>query len=145
MATILCATRGGEASIHTQEHAIRLAQTQDANLVFLYVADVQFLSQATAAIVVDVATEIEHMGEFLLLMAKERAEKAGVKSETLVKRGIFRHALVEAAQEVGATMIVLGSPQEDNPAMQSLLEEVAGVIKEQTGVDVLIVDRSDAV
>ncbi|MCB9452032.1 MAG: universal stress protein [Anaerolineaceae bacterium] len=141
MATILCATRGGEASIHTQQHAIKLAQTQGANLIFLYVADVQFLSHTAAAIVVDVATEIEHMGEFLLLMAKERAEKAGVKSDTLVKRGVFRHALAEAAQEVGATLIVLGSPQEDDPDMQNLLNEVAGVIKEQTGVDVVIVGR----
>lgn len=145
MATILCATRGGEASIHTQEHAIQLAQDQDANLVFLYVADVQFLTQATAAIVVDVATEIEHMGEFLLLMAKERAEKAGVKAETLVKRGVFRYALAEAAQEVGAALIVLGSPQEDNLTMHSLLDEIAEAIKEQTGVDVLIVGRNNAV
>ena len=139
--TILCATRGGEASIHTQERAIALAKAGDTDLVFFYVADVQFLNLAGAAIVVDVATEIEHMGEFLLLMAKERAEKAGVKAETLVKRGLFREVLIEAAQEVEASLIVLGSPDEKDSEMRAVLEAVAAAVQEETGIETIIVDR----
>ena len=144
MSTILCATRGGEASIYTQDYAISLAKSQEAEVAFLYVADVQFLNKAVAAIVVDVATEIEHMGEFLLLMAKERAEKAGVSARTLTKRGIFRQALIEAAEEVQATLIVLGSPKEHNLTKRSLLEEVVDKVKEETGIEAIIVDESES-
>lgn len=139
MATILCATRGGEASIRTQEYAIQMAKERQSDVVFFYVTDVRFLNHTGAAIVVDVATEIDHMGEFLLLMAKERAEKAGVKSSTLVKRGLFRDALVEAVQEVEAGLVVMGTPDEENLTMRSLLDAIAEAIKTETGVETVIV------
>lgn len=42
---VLCATRGGEASYRTQDAAIAMAKQEDAELVFLFVADVSFLDQ----------------------------------------------------------------------------------------------------
>jgi nucleotide-binding universal stress UspA family protein len=138
MTTILCATRGGEASIRTQERAISLAKERQADLVFFYVTDVSFLNLTGAPIVVDVATEIEHMGEFLLLMAKERAEKAGVKADTLVKRGVFREALIEAVREVDAALVVMGTPDEGSLTQRAMLENIAEAVKQQTGVDTVI-------
>ena len=119
MSTILCATRGGEASVQTQMQAIALAKEREGDLLFLYVADVNFLGRVGGSLVVDVATELENMGEFLLLMAKERAEKEGVEAKTVVKRGEFRQALVEAAQEAEATLIVFGSPGENGAKRRS--------------------------
>ena len=139
MTTILCATRGGEASIRTQEQAISLAKERQADLVFFYVADVRFLNQAGAPIVVDVVTEIEHMGEFLLLMAKERAEKASVKADTLVKRGIFREVLIEAVREVDAGLVVMGTPDEGSLTQRAMLESIAEAVKQQTGVETVII------
>jgi hypothetical protein len=69
MSLILCATRGGEASIPTQEKAIDLAKEKGFALAFLYVADSSFLNKTAAAVVVDVDEELIHMGEFLLTMA----------------------------------------------------------------------------
>lgn len=138
MGTILCATRGGEASIHTQEHAIRLAKERSDTLIFLYVADVKFLYQSSASVLVDVETEIEHMGEFLLLMAKERAENEGVAAEILIKRGAFGEALLETAQEVQASLIILGSPDKNNLTQMSVLESVAAQIKEKIGIETII-------
>jgi nucleotide-binding universal stress UspA family protein len=140
MTTILCATRGGEASIRTQMRAIDLAKERGADLLFLYVADVNFLGRVPGNIVVDVATELENMGEFLLLMAKERAEKEGVTANTVVKRGEFRAALLEAAQEGGAGLIVLGSPGEDsNLTQRGFLEALASEISAESGIETLIV------
>ncbi len=140
MTTILCATRGGEASVRTQMRAIEMAKEQKANLVFLYIADVKFLDRMSGSIVVDVAAELENMGEFLLLMAQERAEKAGVQAETLVKRGEFRQALLEAAQETGASTIVLGSPGEGGSiTKREYLEELAASLAEETGIQTIIV------
>jgi nucleotide-binding universal stress UspA family protein len=139
MTTILCATRGGEASIRTQQRAIAMAKEREAELLFLYVTDVKFLSRMSAAIVVDVAAELDRMGEFLLLMAKERAEKEQVAVDTVVKRGDFRVALVEAAQERGASIIVLGSPAEGSITQRAFLEELVANIQDETGIEVVIV------
>jgi nucleotide-binding universal stress UspA family protein len=140
MTTILCATRGGEASIRTQMRAIELAKERDSDLLFLYVADVNFLGRVPGNIMVDVATELENMGEFLLLMAKERAEKESVKANTVVKRGNFRAALLEAAKEADASLIVFGSPGESSSITQrEFLESVAAKISEESGIETLIV------
>ena len=140
MTTILCATRGGEASVQTQMHAIDLAKARGSDLLFLYVADVRFLDRMTGSIVVDVAAELENMGEFLLLMAKERAEKAGVQASTVVKRGEFRQALIEAAEEAEASLIVFGSPGEDSSITQrEYLEQLTASISEESGIETIIV------
>ena len=43
MKKILCATRGGEASLRTQDAVIAMAQETGATILFLYVVDVEFL------------------------------------------------------------------------------------------------------
>lgn len=139
MTTILCATRGGEASVRTQMRAIELAKERDTDLLFLYVANADFLEGMAGSIVTSVKTELENMGEFLLDMAKERAEKEGVETNTVVKLGQFRAALLEAAQESGAAIIVLGSPGESAHTRQEYLEELAAGITEETGLEMLIV------
>lgn len=139
MTTILCATRGGEASIRTQMKAIELAKERGADLLFLYVADVEFLGHMTGGIVVDVATELENMGEFLLLMAKERAEREGVTAHTVVKRGDFRAALLEAAAEGEASLIVFGSPGEESVTRRDYLENLTAGITAESGIETIIV------
>lgn len=138
MSTILCATRGGEASYHAQNRAIALAQERDATLVFFFVADVQFLSHTRAPIVVDAEVEIEHMGEFLLLMAKERAEKAGVQAGTLVKHGDFREALKAAIRETGSDTVVFGSPRARNKTTVEYLQNLSQELADEFGVETVI-------
>lgn len=137
--TIVCATRGGETSVRTQMQAIDLAKQRAASLLFLYVADVKFLDRMSGTLLVDVATELENMGEFLLLMAKERAEKEDVAADTVVKRGEFREALIEAAQESEASLIVLGSPEEGGHTQRDFLETLATGITEECGIETIIV------
>ena len=72
MGRILCATRGGEASYRTQDAAIALARERGDELVFLYVVNISFLDTISRAVRPDtVSTELEKMGEFLLLMAQD--------------------------------------------------------------------------
>ena len=74
MKKILCATRGGEASIRAQDAVIARAKEEDAVVLFLYVADVEFLKRTSYGARADVVQqEIERMGSFLLAMACERA------------------------------------------------------------------------
>lgn len=110
MELVLCATRGGEESISAQYKAIELAKERDARLVFIYVADSSFLDKSAAMIVVDIQDELSKMGEFFLAMAVERASASGVEAEAMVRAGSFTSELVEAVNELDASLIVLGSP-----------------------------------
>jgi hypothetical protein len=45
--TIACATRGGEGSEPTVQGAIDLAQERELRLIFLYIADLEFMKHTT--------------------------------------------------------------------------------------------------
>ncbi len=140
MGKILCATRGGEASYRTQDAAIALAQERGDTLVFLYVVDLHFLDKTAAAVVVDVEREMTKMGRFLLLMAQERAAEQGVEADTVCSRGSLRQALVDAARQEEATMIVFGRPVGDASVFQvEGLQEMAAELESETGVETRII------
>ena len=137
---ILCATRGGEASVRTQERAIDIAKERAAKLVFIFVADARFLEHCAAPYVPAMDGELHKMGEFLLLMAKERAEKAGVEAAFTVRHGKFQQSLIEAAREVQASLVVLGRPADNNLTTLDYLEHtLAPAIKRETGAETLVV------
>jgi nucleotide-binding universal stress UspA family protein len=140
MGKILCATRGGEASYRTQDAAIALAKERGDSLVFLYIIDTSFLDKTAAPILVDPEDEITKMGEFLLLMAKERAAEQGVEAAAIARRGKVRQALKQAAQEEGVSLIVLGSPAGKKSVFEpGGLNAFAAEIEKETSVQTLIV------
>jgi len=111
MTTILFPTRGGQSSYPNQDRVIELAKERGAHLIFLYVSNVEFLGSVSSAALVDVIEdELEHMGEFLLAMAQERAEKAGWKADAVVRSGSFTEALREVIEEHDVDVLVLGAP-----------------------------------
>jgi nucleotide-binding universal stress UspA family protein len=140
MGKILCATRGGESSYRTQDAAIALAKDQGDALVFLYVVDLRFLDKTSAPIVVDVETEMAKMGQFLLLMAQERAAEQGLAAETVCLEGEVRKTLKEAAREAGASLVVLGRPSGSESAFKLAgLQAFAAEIEAETGIEARIV------
>jgi len=107
---ILCPTRGGEASIPNQMRAITIAKERDATVLFLYISDIHFLDHMASPVDVEVVQEqLEEMGEFLLVMAQERAKEMGVASVAEVRQGEFRHSLEDVIREGGIDVVVLGS------------------------------------
>ncbi len=139
MGKILCATRGGEASYRTQDKVITLAKESGDELLFLFVVDLHFLDRTAAPIVVDVTNNIADMGEFLLLMAKERAAKQGVEARTLIREGEVIDELEKAAQEEAVSRIVLGRPVGDESLFKLVeLERLADRIQNDTGIQVQI-------
>jgi len=146
MAMILRPTRGGEASFPNQDRAIAVAQERGADLLLLYVADVRFLDRFASAKLVDVESELEEMGEFLLAMAQERAEKAGVQAETVVRRGAFHQALQEVSQEYPVTAVMLGAAVGDTGVTTpDFLEDLTRWILTEIGVEVLVVHEGEIV
>jgi len=141
MGKILCATRGGEASYRTQDAVIALAQEQSDALVFLYVVDTTFINKTERAVRPDVvATEIEHLGEFLLAMACERAENQGVEAIPCVKHGEFAAALKEAAVENEVSLVAFGRPVGEQSRFQLAdLQQLAEEIAKETGIETRII------
>jgi nucleotide-binding universal stress UspA family protein len=141
MRKILCATRGGEASRKTQDAVIARAKEEGAKVLFLYVVDVEFLKLTARGVRPEiVATELEHMGEFLLAMACERAVAQGVDAEICVRHGSLLEALEDAARDEGADAIAFGRPAGvDSSFSLTDLEELAAKIEEDTGVETFIV------
>ena len=129
MGRILCATRGGEASYRTQDAAIALARERGDELVFLYVVDISFLDTTARAVRPEiVTTELEKMGEFLLLMARERAKKQGVNASTVIRYGDLREELKAAAREDDIDLVVFGRPAGDSSSFT--LEDLQAFVTE---------------
>ena len=141
MGTILCATRGGEASYRAQDAAIALAQERGDELLFLYVVDIGFLQKTERAVRPDVVTaEMEKMGEFLLAMAQERAQKQGVEASYVLRHGDLRRELKAAAREEAVDLVVLGQPADAESAFVPVdLEAFAAEIEAETGVKARII------
>ncbi len=140
MGIILCATRGGEAGYQTQDKAIALAKEHGDTLLFLYVVDLHFLDKTAAPIVVDVEDEITDMGEFILLMAKERAAAQNVQAESICRKGRVRQEIKHVAREEGVSLVVLGKPAGKESAFQMAeLEAFAEEIEAETGTKTIIV------
>ena len=139
MGKILCATRGGEASYRTQDKAIALAKERGDTLLFLYVADLHFLDKTAASIVVDVGNEVTKMGEFLLLMAQERAREAGVEASLITREGDVREQIKAAAVEESVDLVVLGRPADESSRFKlEALRAFAAEIEEETGISAVI-------
>jgi nucleotide-binding universal stress UspA family protein len=139
MSYILCPTRGGPASYLTQDKAIALAKERGEDILFLYVVNLHFLDKTAAPIVIDVVNELHQMGEFMLLMAKERAEQQDVNAKTLFRKGIVREEIKKAAKEEEVSLILLGLPAGEQSAFQlAELNEFAEEVEAETGIETIV-------
>jgi len=140
MKKILCATRGGEASRRMQDAVIAMAKEEGATILFLYVVDVEFLRLTARGVRPDVmTTEMEHMGEFLLAIACERASAQGVVAETCLRHGPLIQALESAARDEGADAIAFGRPVgPDSSFSLADLEALTTQLEEEIGITTYI-------
>jgi hypothetical protein len=80
------------------------------------------------------------MGEFLLLMAKERASGAGLEAGTILASGDFRDELISLLEREEFSLLLLGRPVDEGSIFDlEGLETFAKGITEETGVEVRII------
>lgn len=139
MGIILCPTRGGPASYNTQDKAIALVKEKGDTLLFLYIVNLHFLDKTAAPIVVDVEDEVHQMGEFLLLIAKERAEEQGVETRTISRKGEVRDEIKKVALEEKVSLVMFGRPAGDESTFELAdLKTFAAEIEKETGTETII-------
>jgi nucleotide-binding universal stress UspA family protein len=96
-----------------------------------------FLDRVAAPLVVDLEGELERMGRFQLALACEQAAAQGVEAQAVVRRGHLRAELAAAARDLGATLIILGSPREGAPVFEKEdLHSFAAHLQSETGAEV---------
>lgn len=141
---ILCPTRGGEGSFPNQDRAIAIAKERAAPLLFLYITNVQFLGLTAAPKLIDIETELDEMGEFMLAMAQERAENAGISADTLVERGQFHEVLINVIDEYQVGTVILGSSTgRSGIVTPQYIQELVDEIGSKTGVEFIVVDNGE--
>ncbi len=146
MTTILCPTRGGQSSFPNQDRAIAIARERGVELLFLYVSNIRFLNGLASPLLVDIETELDEMGEFMLAMAQERAGKAGVRAKTVVRRGVFRQALAEVIREYQVSAVVLGSAvKETGLTTPDYLKELIRSILTETDIEVILIHQGEII
>lgn len=147
MATILHPTRGGQSSYPNQDKAIELARERDDQLVLLYVSNVRFLETMPSPVPVAlVEAELDELGEFLLAMAQERAEKAGVTADAVVRHGMFDQALKEVIRDYEVDTVILGSPADDAAATTTeYLRNLVQSLLVETNATVIVVHGGEIV
>jgi nucleotide-binding universal stress UspA family protein len=140
MTTILCPTRGGKESHPNQDFAVNLAKERGADLLFMYVSNIQLISRSAPPIVVDIEEELDELGDFLLSMAQERAEKSGIIAKATVRHGVFSEVLREVIVENKIDTVVLGSsPKEPGIVSYERLQELSTELGKELGVEFYLV------
>ena len=143
---ILCPTRGGKGSYPNQDRAIAIAKERGAEVLFLFITNVQFLGLTAAPKLIDIENEMDEMGEFMLAMAQERAEKADVNAATLVQRGQFREVLIDVIEEHQIETVVLGSSAGGTGMVTAeYVHDLVHEIRGKTGVEFIVVDQGEIV
>ena len=115
-------------------------------MVCLYISNVEFLGHTALPKLVDLEAELDEMGEFLLCMAQERAKKAGVEADTLVKRGDFIQALKEVLEDLPVTAVVLGSSPHGVGALPpAFIQKLGEELSRDNGVEFIVTHKGEIV
>ncbi|KAA3659347.1 MAG: universal stress protein [Chloroflexi bacterium] len=146
MKKILFPTRGGLSSRANQDRAISLAKERGARLIFFHVTDIRFLNHMASPLLIDIEKEMDELATFMLAMAQERAEKAGVEARYVVGHGIFRQALKKVIEEQEVSLILLGAPQgRTGLTTLDFLQELAQELQTDTGVEVILIKNGEII
>ena len=141
MGGIICAIRGGPNSQPTIERAVALAKETGQPLYFLYVVNLGFMSHTSSARVHTISEEMDQMGDFILLMAKDEAARQGVEAQGVIRHGNVLDEIVALCRELQAGYLVLGHPKigrEDTVFTHEQLQRFVARIEEQTGAKVVL-------
>lgn len=112
---ILIATDGSDASLKASEHGVKLAQSQGADVLALYVINEAAISSVISSAVLhgssrgDLKANMKEAAEKAVNEVAKMGEAAGVKVDPQVREGDAAGKIVETAGINGADVIVIGS------------------------------------
>ncbi len=143
-AHILCSTRGGPPSATLHERAIQLARDSRAELTFLYVISRDLVEGAAGpGEAMRMLSEMRSLGQSVVSAAQAQAQAHDVTARGEVRMGELQAEIVRLAQEIGATLVLLGYPEKSHAEEQHAAEEavwrLTNAVQAKTGAHVVIV------
>jgi len=141
MSGIVCAIRGGPMSQSTIDRSIQLAKETGQIITFIYVVNLDFLTHSSSSRTEHISSEMQEMGEFILLDAQDQAQKQGVKAEGIIRDGSVIDQIIAYCEEAQPDYIVLGQPEtsrENNLLSGDRMHEVIQRIKEAVDIEVIV-------
>ncbi|MFC4246354.1 universal stress protein [Natribaculum luteum] len=141
---VLVPTDGSSTVRQTLEHALPIAETNDATVHALYVVDTRLLQAATDGTRAEIEANLEGEGRDAVADVADRASEAGLETVEEVRHGTPDKEILRYADDVDADLIVIGtqgkSPREKQISMGSVSERVV----DNASVPVFVVrDASD--
>ena len=146
MPGVVCAIRGGPQSRPTIKRAIELARATNLPLYFLFVVNLDFLSQSTSTRTNSISKDLHQMGMFILLTAQSMAEAHGIRADRVVRHGNVAKEIITLSREVATSHVVLGYPvreNEENVFSQDRLRKFSRRIAAESGAEVVLVEVSE--
>jgi len=147
---IVCTVRGEPESLETVTRAINLALEYKARITFVIIINTEFLAHATPTMTTlrIVHEQMEKMGEFSMLILRDRAERRGVSNvDHLVLLGDVATELRKLALETSANMMVLGRPvpgRRTSVFKPAEFDRFVAELEEDTNLAIVQVDHSEA-
>jgi len=133
--TIVVAVSGSEASINAAKYGIIMASLYRLRLVGVYVVDTATLRELLLSkiFVEDESSEyeksLEDNGRRYLNYVQDLAAKKGVEMEKVMRRGAISTEIVEAAEEAGADLILLGGFEESKSIRDVLSRQRREIVR----------------
>jgi len=142
-ARIVCPTRGGPPSQALHEKAIELARESRGELTFLHVVKRDLIEGAVGpGEAMRLLNEMRALGQSIIASAQAQANARGVTARGEVRVGEVDTEIVRFAQEMGATIVVLGYPEKANASEQQVSEEhvwaLAEALQDKVGAQVVM-------
>lgn len=147
MPGIVCAIRGGPDSRPTIRQAIQLRQETGLPLIFLYVVNLDFLTHTSRSRIDTISTEMEQLGEFILLTAQSQAQEAGFPAEGVIRHGQVGEEIISLCKDKHANYVVLGRPKgepQDNVFTQDAFTRFKQHIEQESGAQVVVVQGEES-
>lgn len=142
MPGIVCAVRGGPDSLHTIKSAVQFASEASLPLYFVYVINLDFLSHTASSRTRTITQEMRQMGDFILLIAEEKALDLGVEAQGTVRQGNVGEEIIALCKDVGAEYVFMGQPkglEEKDVFTQERILHLSQRIESESGAKVRFV------
>ena len=133
--TVVVAVSGSEASIDAAKYAIALARSYRLRLLAVYVVDTATLRELLLSRIfieeesADYEKSLEQNGHRYLNYVEELAVKKGVEVEKILRRGAVSTEIVEAAEDAGADLILLGGLEEKGVLRDALSRQQREIMR----------------
>ncbi len=146
--TVLVAVSGSEQSINAAKYGIALAKSYRSRLLAVYVVDTDTLKELLLTRIfveeesADYQRSLEQNGLRYLEYVAELGKKKGVTVEKHLRRGAVPTEIIDAAEESGADLILLGA-FEGQTNLRDLLGRQHREILRNAKCSILIVKEPD--